>query len=100
MEQQPKQPIGLSGKPNTFPQITWQQFFQLKHAISQVLDFLINVEQQEMLKGNVKPFYESDVIEKETMDKGGKLVKYHDLKSEFWEEKPLIVVDSSGKTNQ
>ena len=93
-------PIGVSGKPNIFPQITWQDFFALKQNLSNLLDFMILTEQKEIEKGNLKYFFETDLEEKKAFDKDGNPIKdekgeqktYKDLRDDFWQEKPKSLI--------
>ena len=99
MEQTQEQPkteqpkvVGISGKPETSPQITWQDFFAFKQSVSQMLDFLTVIEQYELEKGNLKYFLETDLEEKKTTDKEGKEVVYKDLRADFWAVKPKSLI--------
>lgn len=93
-------PIGVSGKPNIFPQITWQDFFALKQNLSNLLDFMILTEQKEIEKGNLKYFFETDLEEKKAFDKDGNPIKdekgeqktYKDLKDSFWDVRPKSLI--------
>jgi len=107
VKQEQQIPVGISGKPDTYPQINWRDFFNLKQTVSQILDFLIVIEQKEMEKGNAKFFFESDLVEKEALDKDGtplknekgEVIKYRDLKEDFWEtpKKSLIITSDQFK---
>ncbi len=88
MEQQPqeeKAPLGVTGKPETFPNIHWNQFYTLKGMISQMYDFFVMVEQQELQKGNAKYFFEEDLIEEEVENEKGEKVKTKNLRKDFWQ---------------
>lgn len=84
--------VGISGKPDSVPQITWQDFFAFKQSVSQMLDFLTEAEQHELEKGNLKYFTEDDLEEKKTTDKNGKEITYKDLKDSFWAVKPKSLI--------
>lgn len=93
-------PVGISGNPKTQAKLNWQEFHQLKMSVSNMLDFLIHVEQRELEQGNLKYFFEEDLVEKKAFDKDGNPVKneqgeqvtYKDLRDDFWQEKPKSLI--------
>lgn len=99
-EKAPPMPVGISGNPKTNAQLNWREFHELKMSISNMLDFLIHVEQRELEQGNLKYFFEEDLVEKQAFDKEGNPVKnekgehvtYKDLRDDFWQEKPKSLI--------
>lgn len=61
-KEEPPIPMGMLANPETSPQIEWGIFFELKGLQDRLNKLLYYVEQQQLSTGNLRYYYESDLV--------------------------------------
>ena len=86
-------PLGLTAKNDTFPQINFQQFFDLMRSLDALNNVVNFIKQENFNADNIRYYFEEDLqdaVDKEgstilVKNNKGELVPQKILKPDFWD---------------